>query len=508
MHKNNAPIALIILDGWGYREDQTDNAIHTARTPNFDRLWAEYPHTLLDASGESVGLPEGQMGNSEIGHTTIGAGRQIYADLVRISNAIKTGDFAKNQIFLDMFAHVKNHNSTLHIQGLVSPGGIHSHIDHLVAFLRAAKANGVNQIAIHAFTDGRDTSPTGARDYLSTLENALAEIGIGFIATVSGRFYAMDRDQNWDRLARAEEAMFAPHAGITTTRKPSEILAEMYEKNIFDEHIEPVVFADSTGQTFPIRENDAVFFFNFRADRAKMISQKIIERTLDKNVFFATMTEYDKNLNTVVAYPPENVEATLAGEISAHNYSQAHIAETEKFAHATYFLNGGRTEPHKEEKHILIESRKDVKTHDEAPEMRAREITDKAIEEIERGTDFIFINYANPDMVGHTANVPAIIRAIETVDAELGRFIDALTAKGGTAYITADHGNAEVNIDPDTGERHTAHTLNPVPLIITQKNIILRPHGTLADIAPTILDQMEIPRPLSMTGADLTYLEK
>ncbi|HEY4511703.1 MAG TPA: 2,3-bisphosphoglycerate-independent phosphoglycerate mutase [Candidatus Paceibacterota bacterium] len=498
---------LVILDGWGYREDTSHNAVAKAKKPFFDMLWKKYPHTLLEASGLSVGLPEGQMGNSEVGHTTIGAGKIIDTDLVKIDKAIAAGEFETNPAFQTLFDHVKKHSSTLHAQGLLSDGGVHSHYRHLFAFLQAAKKAGVKRVAIHVFTDGRDTAPQSAGMYLKTLEEKLNEIGVGFIASLSGRFYAMDRDNNWDRLAKTEKALFECEGNVCTI-KPSEYTAELYKEGKLDEHFEPVVCLDPNGKGCAIQNNDAVFFFNFRADRARMLTKKIIEHSGKQNICLATLTEYKSDFKCLVAFPPSTIETTLAAEISKAGLTQAHIAETEKFPHATYFLNGGREKPHAGEKHILLPSRKDVPTHDLAPKMRAEGIADKAIEEINTGTDFIFINFANPDMVGHTANVPAIIEAIEEVDTQLKRVIEALEVKGGIAFITADHGNAEVNVDPITGEKHTAHTINPVPAILvplggsSSKRDELA-QGTLADIAPTILAIMGISQPQSMTGKRL-----
>ena len=496
---------LIILDGWGYREDKAHNAVAAAHTPNFNRYWSEYPHTLLEASGLAVGLPEGQMGNSEIGHTTIGAGKAIHTDLVRIKSDIDSGAFYSNPAFVSLFEHVKKHGSTLHVQGLLGDGGVHSHSDHLFAFIKAAKKAGIPRVAIHVFTDGRDTPPQSAAQYVEELERFLEEVNdethISFIATVSGRFFAMDRDNNWDRLSKVEQALFESKGALCEI-KPSDFLKSLYKEGKLDEHLEPFI-----AEPCAIRDNDAVFFFNFRADRARMLSRKMLERISANNVRFATLASYGSEFGAeagvLVAYPPALIETTLAKEISLAGLTQAHIAETEKFPHATYFLNGGVEKPHEGEKHILLDSRKDVATHDLAPEMRAEAIADKAIEQIRAGVNFIFINFANPDMVGHTANVPAIITAVETVDRELGRVIEALHTNGGTAFITADHGNAEVNIDVGTGEKHTAHTTNPVPAIWTDAKAKLRSGGTLADIAPTILHSLGISIPATMTGKNL-----
>lgn len=516
----NKQAVLIVLDGWGYREDPKDNAVLAAKKPVFDKAWATYPTTLIEASGLAVGLPEGQMGNSEIGHTTIGAGKAIDTDLVRIKKAITTGDYDNNPAFTKLFKHVLDNNSTLHVQGLIGEGGVHSHSDHLFAFIKAAKKAGIKKVAIHVFTDGRDTAPQSAATYLADLEKLLEEVNdethMSFVATVSGRFFAMDRDNNWDRLSKVEQALFEAKGHVCKI-KPSEFLRQLYKDGKVDEHLEPMVCPTADGTSCTISNNDGIFFFNFRADRARMLSSKILERIhtedADKlnNVCFVTLTsygsEYSEESGCIIAFPPALIETTLAKELSAHGFTQAHIAETEKFPHATYFLNGGVEKPYDGEKHILLASRKDVKTHDEAPEMRAEAIADKAIEEINAGTNFIFINFANPDMVGHTANVPAIIKAIETVDTQLGRVLEALKARGGVAFVTADHGNAEVNIDQITGEKHTAHTINPVPVIFTSTDAgfeaKLRTGGTLADITPTMLKYFGIEKPKTMSGEAL-----
>jgi 2,3-bisphosphoglycerate-independent phosphoglycerate mutase len=501
--KTQKQVVLIVLDGWGYREDPTHNATKLAKVPVFDSIWKKYPHTLLLASELAVGLPRGQMGNSEIGHTTIGAGKVIDTDLVRIGKAILKNEFVSNPAFTKLFQHVKTHGSTLHIKGLIGPGGIHAHSLHLFGFLRAAKQAGVTKIAIHAFTDGRDAPPQSAAEYLEELEAVLKELGIGHIATATGRFYAMDRDNNWDRVKKAEDAVFHGKGITISGKKPSEVMKELYKADKLDEHIEPMVFLDDAGKPYTLEKNDAVFFFNFRSDRAKQLSKRIIEKRDTHNILFVTLTEYDPVFKAEVAFPAIPIETTLAAEISKVGMTQAHIAETEKFPHATYFLNGGRKEPHEGEEHILLASRKDVPTHDLAPKMRAEGIADKAIDAIEKGTNFIFINFANPDMVGHTANVPAIVEALEEVDTQLGRVLKALEKRGGIAFVTADHGNAEVNIDPETGNKHTSHTINPVPAILTKIGYTLRDGGGLADIAPTILKLMGIQQPQSMTGQSL-----
>ncbi len=496
------PVMLIVLDGWGYREDPKDNAVAAAKKPFFDSLWNKHPHSLLKASGDAVGLPEGQMGNSEVGHMTIGAGAPADTDLVRIDKAIANGPFDTNPTFLSLFDHVKKFDSTLHVQGQVSDGGVHSHQNHLYAFLKLAKKHDVPKVAIHVFTDGRDTGPQSGSGYLKDLESLLSELGPNFfIATISGRYFAMDRDKNWDRLAKAEQAIFKCKGRVCEI-KPSAYLEEVYKKGDIDELMEPIVCATPEGLGCKVEKNDAIFFFNFRADRTRMLSEKILAMPKTENILFSTMTEYNPNFSCAIAFPPMKTDTTLGSEVARAGLSQARIAETEKFPHATYFLNNGREDPHQGQTNIMLDSRKDIKTHDEAPEMRAEAIADKAIEQIHAGTDFIFINFANPDMVGHTANVPAIITAIETVDTQLKRVIDALEKKGGVALIIADHGNAEVNVDPETGEKHTAHTTNLVPCIVTDTDYKIK-NGGLADVAPTILALLGLNAPKEMSGKSL-----
>lgn len=489
---NKSKVILIILDGWGIGKEDETNAIHLAKTPNFDNYWSNFPHSQLQASGEAVGLPEGQMGNSEVGHLSIGSGRTIDTDLVKISKAASTGQFSANHAFKSVFEHVKKYDSVLHIQGLIGPGGVHSHSNHLVALLKAAKSAGIEKIAIHAFTDGRDTDAKSANKYLEEIEDAIENIGVGFIATATGRFYAMDRDDNWGRLKIAEDAIFDGIAKTVVRKKPSEIMEELYEAGITDEHIEPHIFLDEKGNGYKIGKNDGIVFINFRSDRAKMFSKHILERQEKMNLFFVTMTDYGKDIDSIVAFPPDSIRETLSEVISEHNLKQSHIAETEKFAHATYFLNGGVEEEHKGEKFILIESRKDIKTHDLAPGMRAKEISDKTIEEIKKNVDFIFVNFANPDMVGHTAVKSATIEAIETTDRGLGKVVEKALEGKYDIIISSDHGNAEA---PDT-----AHTINPVPFIYIGDENKIATNGSLSDIAPTILDLIDIKKPALMTG--------
>ncbi len=505
---NKKTILLVVLDGWGFSETKEHNAIALAQKPFFDSLWDKYPHSFLRASEEYVGLPKGQMGDSETGHHVIGAGRIPPTDLVRISNAAKNGEFETNESFIRLFNHVKKNNSVLHVEGLLGPGGIHSHTEHLYAFLRAAKNAGIQKIAIHVFTDGYDTPPQSASGYIDELQKFLDDLGVGFISTVAGRYYAMDRDHNWDRVKKVEDAMFDCRGNVCKLKAGDELKKQLYEnKELHDNLIAPIVCLDKMNQTCGIKENDGVFFFNFRPDRARMLSKIILERAEKSNLYFVTMTEYDENLKTDVAFPPQHITHTLCEEISAHGLTQCHIAESEKFAHATYFLNGGRQEPYDKEEDILVPSIREIdgqhiRGYDQVPEMRAKEIADEAIKQIEKGTDFIFVNFANLDMVGHTGNESAVIKAVEVVDQNLKRIIEKLLSVGGTALVTSDHGNAEIMINPDTGAKNTAHTTSKVPVIITVAGVKIK-EGSLANIAPTILSLFGITKPSEMTEDSL-----
>lgn len=502
MKSLNGPTVLVVLDGWGWREEPAHNPIAEGRTPFFDRAWEEFSHALLDASGVEVGLPEGQMGNSEIGHMVIGSGMVVPTDLIRIQHALDRGEADTNPALQFLFDHVKRHGSSLHLVGLIGPGGVHAHEGHLVGILQAAKRAGIARVFIHGFTDGRDTPPQSAAPFLEALEAAMQEIGVGRISTLCGRFFGMDRDSNWERIERAEKALFQ-REGALSEAKPSQTLKGLYQNGQLDEHLSPIVFSGGEGEACtPISKHDAVFFFNFRADRAVQLSRRILARAEALDLAFATMTIYADDLGCPVAFPSFTPSVTLAGEVARAGRSQVHIAETEKYAHATYFLNGGRSELWPREEHVLIESRK-VLTHDLAPEMRAKEITDAAIARLEVGADFVFINYANADMVGHTANHEAIIKAVETLDAELARLFACVEKMGGVMLVTADHGNAEMSYDEDTQQMHTAHTTHSVPAILTRSDVRLRARGTLADIAPTLLEMMGLPIPSEMTGRSL-----
>lgn len=504
----NKKICLVVLDGWGYRKEKEHNAIASAKKPFFDSLIEKFPNTLLQASEEWVGLPKGQMGDSETGHHVMGAGRIPESDLVRISQSANTGGFDTNKSFQRLFNHVKENKSVLHVEGMLGPGGIHSHTEHLYAFLKSAKKASIEKIAIHVFTDGHDTPPQSANQYVKELQSFLDELGVGFIATISGRYYAMDRDNNWDRVKKVEEALFECKGNVCHIKDRELMINDFYSKDKIDDNlIPPLVCLDKDNNACGIKENDGLFFFNFRPDRARMLSTLIADRASKSNIYFVTMTKYDNKLKSDVAFPPEILENTLGEIISKHNLKQSHIAESEKFAHATYFLNGGRENPYPGEEDILVPSiktlnGKDILNNDEIPEMRSVDIATAVIKEIEKGTNFIFVNFANADMVGHTGNEEAIIKAIEALDVALSRIIPVIIENGGIAVITADHGNAEVNVDHTSGLKHTAHTLNPVPLIITSEGLELR-EGGLADVAPTILSLFNIEKPKEMTGNSL-----
>jgi 2,3-bisphosphoglycerate-independent phosphoglycerate mutase len=475
-------VALVILDGWGLAPPGPGNAVALADTPVFDRLWAEYPHTELAASGEAVGLPAGQMGNSEVGHLTIGSGRVLFQDLMRVNQAIEDGSLFRNEALLRAFEA-----PNVHLLGLVSYGGVHSHIDHLRALLELARREGMEERTwIHAFTDGRDVRPTSA-------VHDLAELPVDRIATVAGRYYAMDRDKRWDRTERALRAIVSgdgEHAN-----DPIAAVEASYERGVTDEFIEPVVI-DGRPRLDPAR--DSAIFFNFRPDRARQLSEKLGELGVD----LTTMTRYRDDFDFPVAFPEQKVEAVLAEVLSAHGIRQLHAAETEKYAHVTYFLDGGREEPFPGEERILVDSPRDVPSYDHKPEMSAAEVAERVVGAIEDdGYGFVVVNFANPDMVGHTGVIPAVVKAVETTDACLGRVVEAVERAGGVSLVIADHGNAETLLQ-EAGSPHTAHTTNPVPVILTARDARLR-DGELADVAPTILMLLGIEPPSQMTGENL-----
>jgi 2,3-bisphosphoglycerate-independent phosphoglycerate mutase len=476
----------VILDGWGCAPPGPGNAVELAETPVFDRLWATYPHSRLKASGEAVGLPPGQMGNSEVGHLTIGSGRILFQDLMRINVAIERGEFFENPALVEAFERAKTKGTNVHLLGLVSYGGVHSHIDHLRALLELARRQGMeDRTWIHAFTDGRDVSPTSA-------VSDLAELPADRIATVVGRYYAMDRDQRWERTERALAALVLGEGQRTTG--PEEAVQESYDHGITDEFIEPIVLEGRP----QIQPGDVVIMFNFRPDRARQLTQKLLASGFD----VVTMTRYRDDFDCPVAFPEQEVHETLAEVLAEHGLRQLHVAETEKYAHVTYFFNGGREEEWPGEVRVLVPSPRDVPSYDHKPEMSAPEVTDRFVEAIGSG-DFAFavLNLANPDMVGHTGSVPAAVKAVETVDSCLGRVVHAVEQVGGVCLVTADHGNAEHMIEPD-GSPHTAHTTNPVPLVLTDTMSALS-DGELSDLAPTALGILGLDKPLQMTGKTL-----
>jgi 2,3-bisphosphoglycerate-independent phosphoglycerate mutase len=474
-------VALVILDGWGCAPPGAGNAVAQAETPNFDRLWRTFPHTNLNASGESVGLPPGQMGNSEVGHLTIGSGRILFQDLMRVNKAIADGSFYENPALKAAFER----GERTHLLGLVSSGGVHSHIDHLRALLEFAP----EKTWIHAFTDGRDVSPHAAADDLASLPTDR-------IATVVGRYYAMDRDQRWERTQRAFEAIVQ---GVgEQADDPVEAVRRSYERGVTDEFIEPVVI--SGRPTLDVARDSAIFF-NFRPDRARQLVMKLIAAGAD----ITTMTRYRADLDTPVAFSEQDVHETLAEVLAEHDVRQVHVAETEKYAHVTYFFNGGREAEWTGETRILVPSPRDVPSYDHKPEMSAAEVARRFVAELERD-DYAFavVNFANPDMVGHTGSIPAAVKAVETVDACLGEVVAAVERAGGVALVTADHGNAEQMLEADGESPHTAHTTNPVPLIVTDPEVRLREDGELSDLVPTVLGFLGFRQPLQMTGKPLT----
>ncbi|MGD1091345.1 MAG: 2,3-bisphosphoglycerate-independent phosphoglycerate mutase [Bryobacteraceae bacterium] len=498
---NGRPLVLTILDGWGYSPAGAaeGNAIAAARKPNYDRLLKEYPNTLVHTSGPFVGLPEGQMGNSEVGHLNIGAGRVIYMDVTRIDLMIQSGEFFSNPVLLSSMHHARTHR--LHLMGLLSDGGVHSMNTHLYALLEMAKREGVADVCVHCFMDGRDTPPESGAGFLEALQREIRRIGIGRIATISGRYYAMDRDKRWDRIERAKIAM-VEGAGEKST-DPVAAAKRSYERGVTDEFIEPATIVDSRQEPVGrIRTEDACIFFNYRADRGREMTQTLTQAPL--KLHFITMTQYDKSFSVPFVITREHPNNILANVMAELNWKNLRVAETEKYAHVTYFFNGGTEKPFPGEERELVPSPK-VATYDLKPEMNAEGITEVVTNAIEkRDFDVIVMNYANADMVGHSGKFEPTVRAVETVDVGLGRIFDALRRKGGRWIITADHGNAEMMIDPVTKGPHTYHTTNPVPFIVVdEERRPLRSGGSLQDIAPTVLGMMGVGQPKEMTGKDL-----
>lgn len=497
-------VALIIMDGFGYNPSDYGNAIVAAKTPNIDK-YKQGPHTLIGASGLDVGLPDGQMGNSEVGHTNIGAGRIVYQMLVKISKDIKDGVFFENKALLDAMKNCKEKNSALHLMGLLSPGGVHSHMEHLFGIVEMAKKNGLDKVYIHAFLDGRDVPPSSASEFMEQTVAELEKIGLGKIATISGRFYAMDRDNAWDRVEKAYSAMVYGE-GVKETC-PVQAIKNSYENGVTDEFMLPTVIEGGE----QIKENDSVIFFNFRPDRARQITRAFVDPDFTGferkngffNLHFVCMAQYDASMpNVTVAYPPEQLTMTMGEYLSKSGKTQLRIAETQKYAHVTFFFNGGEEKQFEGEDRILIKS-PDVETFDLKPEMSAYEVCDAVVDAINSDKyDVIILNYANCDMVGHTGIFDAAVSAVEAVDTCVGKMVDAILAKGGAALITADHGNADKMYEPD-GSPFTAHTTNPVPLFCVGYDCELRDGGVLADLAPTMLEILEMPQPAEMTGKSL-----
>jgi 2,3-bisphosphoglycerate-independent phosphoglycerate mutase len=517
MSKRPKPIVLTVLDGWGYRPETKGNAIALARKPNYDRLLKDFPNTLIHTSGPYVGLPEGQMGNSEVGHLNIGAGRIVQMDITRVDQLIASGEFFRQPLFLE--AMQRGRARQLHLLGLLSDGGVHSHIEHLFALLRMARENKVEKVFVHCFMDGRDTPPESGIDYLRRLEQKMREYGVGQISSISGRYYAMDRDNRWERIERACRAIVHGDAEVKSN-DPIAAIRASYEKGVTDEFVLPVVVTTEAAPGKPavprglIRDDDAVIFFNFRADRARQMTRALAEPGFDKfadparpkNLVYVALTQYEKTwpwLRHILA--PEKLEHILANVFADLQFKNLRCAETEKYAHVTYFFNGGVEKPFPGEERVLVPSPK-VPTYDLMPEMSAAGITDAVIHAIEKGDfDAIIMNFANADMVGHSGKLEAAIKACETVDECLGRIFQRLRPRGGAWIITADHGNAETMIDPVTGGPHTYHTTNPVPFILVTADgqTQLEPGGSLRDIAPTLLGVLGIPEPREMTGRDL-----
>ena len=505
---NRKPVMLMILDGFGINPNEKGNAVAIANTPNIDKLKKTWPTTIIHTSGLDVGLPEGQMGNSEVGHTNIGAGRIVYQDLTRITKSIQDGDFFSIKEFSDAIDNCKKNNSNLHIMGLLSDGGVHSHIRHLVALLEFAKRKDFENVYVHCFMDGRDTPPTSGEGYIAKLEEKMKEKGVGKIATIEGRFYAMDRDKRWNRVKEAYDAM-VNGVGEEATSAVGAIEAS-YQKEVFDEFVKPTVIRNGDSPVATIKDNDSVIFFNFRPDRAREITRTLVDKDFNEfetkkmNLFFVCFTQYDETMpNVKIAFKPETLVNTFGEYISKKGLKQLRIAETEKYAHVTFFFNGGEEKEYEGEDRILVPSPK-VETYDLKPEMSALEVTDKVVEAINSGKyDSIILNYANPDMVGHTGSLEAAVKAVETIDGCVGKVVEAIEKQNGVLIITADHGNAEQMIDYKTGEPQTAHTTNPVPLILVGLEGVKLKEGKLADLAPTMLDIMGLEKPQEMTGESL-----
>jgi 2,3-bisphosphoglycerate-independent phosphoglycerate mutase len=530
------PLVLIILDGWGYRAETKANAIALARKPTYDRLLREYPNTLIHTSGKFVGLPDGQMGNSEVGHLNIGAGRIVHMDITRIDLMIQNGELFSHPVLLGAMKSARVGGRRLHLFGLVSDGGVHSRQAHLYALLKMAKQNGVDRVFVHAFMDGRDTLPTNGAGYLEQLQQKMREYTSGKIATVNGRYYAMDRDRRWERIAKAFNAMVNADGEAGKYVDAVQGVKQFYNKGVTDEFIVPFVCVDNRGEPVAtIRDDDSCICFNFRADRVRQITRALTRNSglndqagqdlpgaddldrmiprerVPRNLHYVCMTQYDKKFSLPVVIPPESLNNILANVMGQMNLRNLRVAETEKYAHVTYFFNGGVEQPFPSEERALVPSPK-VATYDLKPEMSAQGIADTVVKAVQQGSfDVIIVNFANADMVGHSGKIEPTVKAVETVDACLGEIEKAVRAKGGAMLVTADHGNAELMIDPATGGPHTAHTTNPVPFIVVAENgkqFSLKPDGSLRDISPTVLGMLGIPQPKEMTGHDLRMPRK
>ena len=501
------PVVLMILDGWGYAQPGPGNAVDLADTPVFDRLWATWPHGTLEASGNAVGLPVGQMGNSEVGHLNIGAGRVVYQDLTRITKAIADGSFFENAVLKEAFALARERGSAFHLMGLVSAGGVHSDMGHLKACLEMARREGVDDVVVHAFLDGRDTPPQSASGYLAEIEEHMKAIGVGRYGTLSGRYYAMDRDTRWERVKLAYDTLVYG-AGEQAADAQSAVAAA-YARGETDEFVRPTVVG--ARDEHRVRDDDVCLFFNFRPDRARELTRAFFEpdfASFDRGphpprVAFCTMTQYKKEFPLPVAFPPEHPSHVLADVLAEHGLRQLHIAETEKYAHVTFFFNGGVEREVAGETRILVPSPRDVPTYDKKPQMSAYEVTDELMRAVDSSEyDFVVVNYANADMVGHSGVLEAAVEAVQAVDSCVGRVVERVLAADGACLITADHGNSDNMVDPDGGP-NTAHSTNPVPFLATVNGVRVREGGILADLAPTVLDLLGVPAPAVMTGRDL-----
>ena len=504
------PMLLVILDGWGCSEDKSDNAIANAHKPVWDRIWAKYPHSFINGSGASVGLPGDQMGNSEVGHLNLGAGRVVYQEYTRVSRSIKTGSFFKNQTLVDAVQSAIDKDKAVHIMGLLSPGGVHSHEEHIHAMVELAIKQGAKRVYVHAFLDGRDTAPKSATESINKMEEKFQELGGGRFASIIGRYFAMDRDHRWPRIQKAYDLITLGKAEFVAETALAG-LGQAYNRDETDEFVQATAIVPAGTQPVTVEDGDTMVFMNFRSDRARQITRPFIEPDFDaferkaapKLGAFVSLTEYKSDFDVPVAYPPERLKNVFGEYLSSLGLHQLRIAETEKYAHVTFFFNGGREEPFEFEDRILINS-PHVPTYDLQPEMSAPELTDRLVEAIESGKyDAIICNYANPDMVGHTGNYEATVKAIEAIDACLGRVVTAIEKAGGEMLITADHGNAEMMRNHETDQPHTAHTTNLVPFIYIGRQLHLAHQGVLSDVAPTMLELMGLPQPSEMSGHSL-----